>query len=131
VGIAFPRGTPPTRVDIIERDFGISVDPALIEKYGQIVPVHPTQLYEVGLSTLIFFLLWRLRGRGKPTGWLFMLWLTLAGTERFLVEFLRAKDDRMLAGLTVAQLISLSIAAVGIAGLVRLTRGAGAKLQGA
>ena len=58
VGIAFPEGIPPSRVDIIERDFGIVVDPALIEKYGQVVPVHPTQLYEVGLSTLIFFVLW-------------------------------------------------------------------------
>lgn len=123
VGIRFPMGTPPSSVDVIERDFGITVDPALVEQYGQIVPVHPTQLYEVGLSTLIFFLLWSLRGRGRPAGWLFMLWLALAGTERFLVEFLRAKDDRFLAGLTVAQLISTAIVAVGIAGIVRISNG--------
>ena len=123
VGIRFPMGTPPSSVDVIERDFGITVDPALVEQYGQIVPVHPTQLYEVGLSTLIFFLLWSLRGRGRPAGWLFMLWLALAGTERFLVEFLRAKDDRFLAGLTVAQLISTAIVAVGIAGIVRISKG--------
>jgi len=131
VGIAFPQGTPPTRVDIIERDFGITVDPELIERYGQIVPVHPTQLYEVALSTLIFFLLWRIRGRGRPAGWLFMLWLSLAGTERFLVEFLRAKDDRMLAGLTVAQLISLAIVTVGVAGMVRLSGDRSASGKGA
>jgi phosphatidylglycerol:prolipoprotein diacylglycerol transferase len=131
VGIAFPQGTPPTRVDIIERDFGITVDPELIERYGQIVPVHPTQLYEVGLSTVIFFLLWRIRGRGRPAGWLFMLWLGLAGTERFLVEFLRAKDDRMLAGLTIAQLISLAIMTVGVAGMVRLSGDRGASGKGA
>ena len=29
--------------------------------------------------------------------------------ERFLVEFVRAKDDRFLAGLTLAQAISLAI----------------------
>jgi phosphatidylglycerol:prolipoprotein diacylglycerol transferase len=127
VGIAFPRGTPPTRVDIIERDFGITVDPALIEQYGQIVPVHPTQLYEVGLSTLIFFFLWRIRGRGWPAGKLFMLWLVLAGMERFLVEFWRAKDDRMLAGMTVAQLISLAIVTVGAVGVARLSAERGAK----
>ena len=127
VGIAFPRGTPPTHVDIIQRDFGITVDPALVEQYGQIVPVHPTQLYEVGLSTVIFFLLWRIRGRSRPPGQLFMLWLALAGTERFLVEFLRAKDDRLLAGMTVAQLISVAIVTVGIAGFVRLSRGAGVR----
>ncbi len=127
VGVRFPQGTPPSHVDIIQRDFGITVDPALVEQYGQIVPVHPTQLYEVGLSTLIFFVLWQLRGRARPAGWLFMLWLALAGMERFLVEFLRAKDDRFLAGLTVAQGISLAIVAVGVVGLVRLPRQEGAR----
>lgn len=122
VGIAFPRGAPPTRVDIIERDFGITVDPDLIARYGQIVPVHPTQLYEVGMSTLIFFLLWRLRRTPRPAGWLFMLWLALAGAERFLVEFLRAKDDRFFGVLTVAQIISLGVVAVGVVGLVRSSR---------
>jgi len=119
VGIAFPRGAPPTRVDIIERDFGITVDPELIERYGQIVPVHPTQLYEVGLSTLIFFGLWRIRRTPRPAGWLFMLWLALAGAERFLVEFLRAKDDRFFGILTLAQIFSLAIVAVGVVGVVR------------
>ena len=119
-GIAFPRGAPPTRVDIIERDFGISVDPELIEKYGQIVPVHPTQLYEVGISTLIFFFLWRVRQNQKSPGRLFMLWLVMASGERFLVEFLRAKDDRFFGILTLAQLVSLAIAAVGLVGIVRM-----------
>ncbi len=121
LGIAFPRGTPPTRVDVIER-LGIAVDPGLVEKYGQIVPVHPTQLYEVGLSALIFFFLWKIRGGGRAAGWLFMLWLALAGVERFLVEFLRAKDDRFFGVLTLAQLISLAIVATGIIGMTRVRR---------
>jgi phosphatidylglycerol:prolipoprotein diacylglycerol transferase len=123
VGIAFPQGAPPTRVDIIERDFGITVDPELVEQYGQIVPVHPTQLYEVGLSTLIFFLLWRIRRKPRPDGWLFLLWLALAGMERFLVEFLRAKDDRFFGVLTLAQILSLAIVAAGVVGMLRLGRG--------
>ena len=127
VGIAFPRGAPPTRVDIIERDFGITVDPELVERYGQIVPVHPTQLYEVGLSTLIFFVLWRIRRAPRGAGWLFMLWLALAGAERFLVEFLRAKDDRFFGLLTLAQVISLAIVAVGVVGVVRASRKPDAK----
>ena len=121
LGIAFPRGTPPTRVDVIE-GLGIAVDPELVEKYGQIVPVHPTQLYEIGLSTLIFFLLWKMRGDGRGAGWIFMLWLALAGAERFLVEFLRAKDDRFFGVLTLAQLISLAIVAAGIIGMTRVRR---------
>ncbi len=125
-GIRFPQGTPPTRVDIIEREFGIHVDPALIEKYGQIVPVHPTQLYEVALSTLIFLFLWRIRRHDHAKGWLFMVWLTLAGTERFLVEFLRAKDDRFLGMFTLAQMFSLGAIAVGVVGITR-TRVSGAQ----
>lgn len=116
-GIRFPRGTPATTVTNIEQMFGITVDPALIEEYGQVVPVHPTQLYEVGMSTLIFFLLWRIRDHGHAKGWLFMLWLVMAGFERFLVEFLRAKDDRFFGILTLAQIISLGIVAVGLVGL--------------
>jgi phosphatidylglycerol:prolipoprotein diacylglycerol transferase len=121
VGVRFPRGTPPSHVDQIERLFGISVDPELVERYGQVVPVHPTQLYEVAMSTLIFFVLWRLRGRHAP-GWLFMLWLMLAGVERFLVEFLRAKDDRFFGALTLAQAISLAVVAVGVVGVARISR---------
>ena len=121
VGIRFPMGTPATTVTNIEQQFGITVDPALIEKYGQVVPVHPTQLYEVGLSTLIFFVLWRLRRHSHGRGWIFMLWLMMAGMERFLVEFLRAKDDRFFGILTLAQMFSLAAVAVGIAGAVKLS----------
>lgn len=118
VGIRFPQGTPATTVQNIEA-LGIEVDPELVAKYGQVVPVHPTQLYEVGLSTLIFFALWRIRDHDHKNGWLFMLWLSLAGLERFAVEFLRAKDDRFIGILTVAQIISLAIVAVGIAGMAK------------
>jgi phosphatidylglycerol:prolipoprotein diacylglycerol transferase len=121
VGVRFPRGAPPTRVDIIEREFGITVDPALVEKYGQIVPVHPTQLYEVAMSTLIFFVLWRLRRQPRAAGWLFTLWLVLAGAERFVVEFFRAKDDRFLGPLTLAQAISVGLITVGAVGMLRLS----------
>jgi len=120
VGIRFPSGTPPTRVDALEQHFGITVDPALVEKYGQVVPVHPTQLYEIGLSTLIFFILWRLRGHKHGVGWLWFLWMVLAGAERFLVEFVRVKDDRFLGPLTLAQLISLMLIGGGLYGMWRM-----------
>lgn len=122
VGIRFPQGSPPSSVSVIEQEFGITVDPALVERYGNVVPVHPTQLYEVALSTLIFLLLWRMRKADRNPGWLFMLWLALAGLERFTVEFFRAKDDRFFGVLTLAQVISLAIVALGIAGMMRLRR---------
>ena len=122
VGIAFPNGAPPTRVDIIEREFGIQVDPELVARFGEIVPVHPTQLYEVGISLLIFLFLWSVRNHRHTKGWLFMAWLSLAGLERFFVEFFRAKDDRFFGFLTLAQVISLILVAVGLVGISRLRR---------
>jgi phosphatidylglycerol:prolipoprotein diacylglycerol transferase len=122
VGLAFPRGAPPTRVDIIEREFGIQVDPELVAQYGDIVPVHPTQLYEVGLSLLIFLFLWSIRRHRHVQGWLFMVWMALAGAERFFVEFFRAKDDRFFGFLTLAQVISLILLVVGLAGVMKLRR---------
>lgn len=128
VGIAFPEGAPPTRVDILEQQFGITVDPALIEKYGQFVPVHPTQLYEVGLSTMIFLFLWRIRKHDHRKGWLFLVWMTLAGVERFFIEFFRAKDDRYFGIFTMAQVTSTLLITVGIVGMLRFrTSGGGRK----
>jgi phosphatidylglycerol:prolipoprotein diacylglycerol transferase len=61
-----------------------------------------------------------------------MVWLTLAGAERFVVEIFRAKDDRFIGSLTVAQLISLALVAVGVYGLGRLGKArAGGRPRGA
>jgi phosphatidylglycerol:prolipoprotein diacylglycerol transferase len=112
-GIAFPNGTPPTTVAVLEREYGLQVDPALIQRYGDVIPVHPTQLYEVALSTIIFLVLWRLRKHPYQAGWLFALWLMMAGAERFLVEFFRVKDDRFFGPFSLAQLISVGLIGVG------------------
>jgi phosphatidylglycerol:prolipoprotein diacylglycerol transferase len=121
VGMAFPNGLPPTTVQNIEA-FGIAVDPALIETYGNVIPVHPTQIYEIVLSTLIFLFLWKIRRHEHVAGWLFMVWLSLAGAERFVVEFFRAKDDRFFGVLTLAQVISIALIVVGIMWAARLRR---------
>ena len=114
VGIAFPNGRPPSRVDVMESRFGISVDPEMIDKYGQVLPVHPTQLYEVGISAAIFFLLWSLRRHDHRKGWLFMVWLACAGAARFAVEFFRVKDDRIFGPLSASQVLSLASLTAGV-----------------
>jgi phosphatidylglycerol:prolipoprotein diacylglycerol transferase len=84
--------------------------------------VHPTPIYETLAMGLVAYLLWRLRDRFQ-TGVLFAIYLVLAGTERFLVEFLR-RNDHVLLGLTQAQLISLAMIAGGTAWLtVKASRG--------
>lgn len=131
VGIAFPRGTPPTRVDVIESYFGIEVDPALVERFGQVVPVHPTQLYEIAMASLIFLVLWKLRVHEHGAGWLWWICLTLLSVERFLVEFVRVKDDRFFGPLTVAQVIAVTLALVGLWGVRRAWSSEGRKSEGA
>ena len=76
--------------------------------------VHPTPLYETTSMLLVFWLLWRLRGRFDRPWALFGLWCILAGVERFLIEFIR-RNKAELAGLTTAQLISVVLVVLGTA----------------
>jgi phosphatidylglycerol:prolipoprotein diacylglycerol transferase len=61
-----------------------------------------------------FWLLWRWRGHERGTGWLFGVYLILAGVERFLIEFIRAKDDRFFGEFTVAQATALAVIVLGV-----------------
>ena len=73
--------------------------------------VHPTPVYEALAMGLGAWILWQLRDRVRA-GVLFALYLLYAGTERFLVEFLR-RNDEVALGLTAAQLESLAMMAAG------------------
>ena len=130
VGIRFPNGTPATSVESLERNFGVQVDPALVERFGQVVPVHPTQLYEIAMASLIFLVLWKLRVHEHGAGWLFWICLTLLSVERFLVEFVRVKDDRFFGPLTIAQGIAIALVLLGLWGVHR-TWSVGGESQGA
>jgi phosphatidylglycerol:prolipoprotein diacylglycerol transferase len=117
-GMRFPEGQPPTTVAALTR-WGVEVPEGLAP--NTVLAVHPTQLYEVGALLAAFWLLWRLRRHGHAVGWLFGVYLVLVGIERFLVEFVRAKDDRFLGVLTLAQLTSIILFLIGI-GVMRWLR---------
>ena len=89
-GIAFPQGLPPTDV-----------------------PVHPTQIYEAaGLAVLGWLLLqWRRKLVADPV--VIGRYFIGAGVLRFAVEFLRV-NDRVVAGLSVAHLVSLAAIVAGL-----------------
>ena len=109
--VKFPQGLPPTTAGTLAHDFGIPIQAGVSP--DTLLAVHPTQLYEVVLMTAAFMLLWRLRVHRRATGWLFALYLMLAGAERFLVEFVRAKEDRLGIGLTLAQVMALGLVVLG------------------
>jgi phosphatidylglycerol:prolipoprotein diacylglycerol transferase len=92
--IAFPKGLPPTTD-----------------------PVHPTQLYEILIMLVVFAIIWGIRKKEKPIGWLFSVYLVLAGLERFFIEFIRSTTPSPIPGLSVAQLMAIAIVVIGAAKL--------------
>ena len=110
VGIAFPQGNPPSTAGHL-RSVGEAIPAGVPD--SAVMAVHPTQLYEFGLSGLIFVALWKLSGRELRPGRLFAVYLALASLERFAIEFVRAKDDRFVFGLTTSQVFTL--AGIGLA----------------
>lgn len=109
--VKFPRGLPPsTAAELTNMHVALpaGTDPL------QVLAVHPTQLYETALMFLAFVWLWRLREHAHAVGWRFGLYLVLAGAERFVVEFLRAKDDRLLGSFTLAQATSVLLVLAGV-----------------
>jgi phosphatidylglycerol:prolipoprotein diacylglycerol transferase len=107
--VSFPHGAPPSTVANMTQLFHLTAPPG--SSPNQVLSVHPTQLYEVVLGFVMFLILWRFRDHKHAEGWLFGLYCVLAGIERFLIEFVRAKDDRFFLGtFTMAQVIALLFA---------------------
>ena len=106
-------------------DYGVASDLPWAMSYPDgTVPtteeVHPTPVYETLAIGLLAAVLWRLRDRFAP-GVLFGIYLFFSGLERFLVEFIRRNDD-LVAGLTLPQVIGLVMVAAGAA-LILTRRG--------
>ena len=116
-GVKFPQGLPPTTAQQMAETFHIAVPPGTDPT--TVLAVHPTQLYEAALMLAAFAVLWHFRKANRPTGWLFGVYLVFAGVERFLIEIVRAKDDRIFGALTIAQVASIVLL---LAGVLILTR---------
>jgi phosphatidylglycerol:prolipoprotein diacylglycerol transferase len=91
--------------------------------------VHPTPIYETVSMGLAAWALWRARNAFRP-GVLFACYLVLAGSERFLVEFLR-RNDAVAAGLTAAQLESLAMLIAGLVWIALAARRGGVRSMSA
>jgi phosphatidylglycerol:prolipoprotein diacylglycerol transferase len=115
LAVSFPEGLPPTTAQVMRQIYRADL-PATMPP-DAVVSVYPTQLLEVILGFIMFVVLWRLRHHRHRAGWLFGMYCLLAGTERFVVEFFRAKSD-MVGPVTSAQVIALGVALVGAVLLV-------------
>lgn len=106
-GVAFKYGLPETTAGNLRDMFGVQI-PANISD-GTLMRVHPTQLYETAMALTIWGVgVWLFKRRTQP-GTVALTILGLLAVERFLVEMLRAKDDRFFAGFTLAQVISILV----------------------
>ncbi len=85
------------------------------------VAYQPTQIYEIVYNLLVFAILLRLRGRFKPDGSLFLIYLSFYSLWRFGIDFIR-EGTPFLFGLHQAQVVSLFVLAVAIPLLVLRTR---------
>jgi phosphatidylglycerol---prolipoprotein diacylglyceryl transferase len=88
--MTFPEGSPPTN------------------QY-----VHPTQIYDTICMFILFAVLWSIRKKNFPAGWLTAVTFIILGLQRFLVEFLRHTTPSFIPGLTEAQLIAIGFMVAG------------------
>jgi phosphatidylglycerol:prolipoprotein diacylglycerol transferase len=86
------------------------------------IAVHPVPLYEIIFNVLVFAGLLMLRGRLKPEGSLFMVYLAVYGAWRLGIDFIREGRD-LLFGLHEAQLIGIVVIIIcAVLFIVRRTR---------
>jgi len=111
LSVMFPEGAPASTARNMNQLFGTPIPEGATP--DTVLAVHPTQLYETVLGTVMFLILWRFRKHKHAEGWLFGMYLVLAGAERFFIEFFRAKDDRFAMGMTLAQVIAIVLAMIG------------------
>ena len=75
------------------------------------VGVHPVIAYEMVWNLLALIVVWRLRGKIRPAGMLFALYLALYSVGRFAISF--AREDKVWAlGLQEAHYIALLVLAI-------------------
>ena len=84
--------------------------------------VYPAPIYETAMATVCFLILWALRRHPFRTGWLFSVYLMLAGVERLLIEQIRVNPVFDVLGVraTQAEMIAVVLIVLGLAGAVLL-----------
>lgn len=84
----------------------------------------PTPFYETVMAGIIFLILWNLRKRIAIPGFIFSLYLSLNGVERFLIEKIRINPDYDLGFIqaTQAEIIAVLMFLFGMVGMVYFSK---------
>jgi len=84
------------------------------------VPLHPVELYELAAYLLVFFLVWRTRGKFRTPGFTFLAYLAGYGAARFSVEFFRGNPAIFAWGIPAAQVFGVVLILAAAAGFTIL-----------
>jgi phosphatidylglycerol:prolipoprotein diacylglycerol transferase len=111
-GVQFPR--------ILDAQGHLVGSPALLDQVqagllpassAHSLPVHPTQLYDVGIQLTLFVVLVTLWNRRKFHGQIFLIYLWIYPITRIILEFYRGDLERgvWLGGVSTSQILSMLI----------------------
>ncbi|MDD4876297.1 MAG: prolipoprotein diacylglyceryl transferase [Dehalococcoidales bacterium] len=85
------------------------------------IAVHPTQIYEILYNLMVFGILLKLRGKFKPDGSIFLIYLSLYSAWRIGIGFLR-DGTPFLFNLQQAQVIGIIVLAICVSIMAFRTR---------
>ena len=109
--LSFPDGFPPTKYESFQYRYPwidiSNFEPGLLS-------VHQTQVYEFLICAMLFFYLWNKRKNIRVPGSLFFTYLICAGTERFLIEFIRTNEKYLFDIFSGAQVLSIIMVLIGV-----------------
>jgi len=115
-GIEAPSWLPWTILYSSEKGYPYAVSTGYLD-----TPLYPTQLYEIIFLLIVFVVLLTLRGRFKPEGSIFLIYLSLYSLWRVGIDFLRVGTP-FLFGLHQAQIMAIVVLAITIPLLALRTR---------
>jgi phosphatidylglycerol:prolipoprotein diacylglycerol transferase len=102
---------------------------AMVFPQVDMLPRHPSQLYQLALEgVLLFLFLWWYSSRPRPTGAVSGMFLVGYGALRFIAEFAREPDSflgLLAGGLSMGQWLSLPMVAAGVLMVIWAYRRAG------
>ncbi len=92
--------------------------PGITDEHNRVLPqpVFPTPLYETIICSLLFLLMWMIRRSVKTPLFMFGLYLTLNGMERFFIELIRVNKTYHFIGMrtTQAEIIAMLLVLAGL-----------------
>ena len=86
------------------------------------IPLHPVEIYEMAAYLLVFLLVWQTREKYKTDGFAVLTYFAGYGAARFFVEFFRGNPAIFAWDIPAAQVFSVVLISVAVAGFYVLGR---------